>query len=58
MKKLVNYEYVDMTPEEIEEHNKLIEEPIVLPPSDKDRLAAIENAIADLAILLSQSLDI
>lgn len=26
-------------------------------PSDKDRLAAVETAIADLAILLSQNLD-
>ena len=26
-------------------------------PSDKDRIAALEGAIADLAILLSQNLD-
>lgn len=54
MKKLVNNEYVEMTPEEISEFEKRQEELNALPkiPTDKDRIVTLENALADLAVML------
>ena len=51
MKKLIGYEYVDMTPEEIEEHNKLSENEAVAPPTENERLEALEMAMADMMIM-------
>lgn len=59
MKKLVNYEYVDMTPEEIAEFEKMEEEILTqsIIPTDKQRIAALENAIADLAVMLVEGVN-
>lgn len=59
MKKLVNYEYVDMTPEEIEEHNKLSEDDFTTPPTERERLEALEAAMADMMLMqIGGSIDV
>ena len=59
MLKCVNGEYLPMTEEEIADFEAQSLQALKTPyiPTDKERLTAIENAIADLAILLSQNLD-
>ena len=48
MKKYVNGEYIDMTPEEIAELEKLATETPTPEPSPEDRIAALEQDNAEL----------
>lgn len=48
MKKYVNGEYIDMTPEEIAELEKLATEMPALEPTPEDRIAALEKDNAEL----------
>ena len=48
MKKYVNGEYIDMTPEEIAELEKLATEAPAPEPSPEERIAALEKDNAEL----------
>lgn len=48
MKKYVNGEYIDMTPEEIAELEKLATEMPAPEPTPEDRIAALEKDNAEL----------
>ena len=48
MKKYVNGEYIDMTPEEIAELEKLAAEAPAPEPTPKERIAALEQDNAEL----------
>lgn len=48
MKKYVNGEYIDMTPEEVAELEKLAAEAPAPEPSAEDRIAALEQDNAEL----------
>lgn len=48
MKKYVNGEYIDMTADEIAEFEKLAAEQPVPEPSPEERIAALEQANAEL----------
>lgn len=54
MKALFNGNVIELTEEEREKLKNVQLSKII---TDKDRLSAVETAIADLAILLSQNLD-
>lgn len=49
MKCMVNGKVIEMTEEMIEEMNNETLQPII---TDKDRISALENAFADLAVML------
>lgn len=53
MRKIVNGQYIEMTTEEIAEYNKVAEEHKNTPPTEAERLAAIEMAILELAEVLA-----
>lgn len=48
MKKYINGEYIDMTPEEIAEIEKLAAEAPVPEPTPEERIAALEQDNAEL----------
>lgn len=54
IKALIDDKVVELTPEQVEEFNKI---PVSHFVTEKQRISALESAIADLAILLSQNLD-
>ena len=48
MKKYVNGEYIDMTPEEIAEFEKLVAEAPTPEPTPEERIAALEAAMLEM----------
>lgn len=56
MKKFVNGEYIEMTPEEIEELEEQAKNFVKLPqvPTSSQRISALESAITDLAVMLME----
>lgn len=49
MKALMDDKVVELTPEQVEEFNEI---PIRCVITDKDRISALENAIADIAVMM------
>ena len=52
MKKYVNGQYIEMTPEEIAEWKKSIADTQTMEPTQEERIAALEEQLAAAKILL------
>lgn len=48
MKKYVNGQYIEMTPEEIAEFEALAHDAPVPPPTAEERIEALESAVLDI----------
>lgn len=52
MLKLLNGKYIEMTEEEIIEHNTADGDLVDCPPTTTERISALESAVADIAVML------